>query len=441
MSQSNLLQDFRAAYQSLQMLPLKTAEDWYKYHVPYDTDEVERLQQVIEDCCSANNKIVFTGHMGCGKSTLLNDVARRVDKDFFVVLFSIADVVEMSDVNHINILFAIGVQMMAVAQAKGIKLAQSLREELDNWFTTITQTQTEEPISAVLTGVFDFLVLKGQLKTSAVTRREIKRIFSPRASELIDKLNNVAEAIEAASGQEVLVIIDDLDKLDLGVAQDVYAKHIKTLFQPEFRIIFTVPMASLREMNLQARLTGESNGQLRSMSVTQLYAKPPKETLTTRRPPEMREPITKALDTFKKILERRIPERLIEPEAVELMVHYSGGVLRELIRLAHGCCGECLLQVRRESENLEIKITTDVVEKVVKDLRNDFAKPASEPFYRILMYVYQTLSDPVADDVGHQKFLNLLHSLYILEYEDDEVWYDVHPIVVELLEQKGRFLA
>ncbi|NEO86516.1 MAG: AAA family ATPase [Spirulina sp. SIO3F2] len=441
MSRSPLLNDFRIAYRSLQMLPLKTAEDWAKYHVPYDTDEVERLQQVIEDCSPANNKIVFTGHLGCGKSTLLNDVARRVDEEFFVVSFLIDEVVEMSDVNHINILFAIGVQMMAIAKEKGIELAQSLRDDLDNWFSTITQTQTETPISAALTAAFDFLVLKGQLKTSAETRKEIKRIFEPRASELIEKLNNIAQAIETESGQAMLVIIDGLDKLDLGVAREVYAEHIKTLFQPEFRIIFTVPMAALRELDLREMLKRESNDQLRSMSVTQLYTKPAKETQATRRPPETREPLTAALETFQKILARRIPERLIEPEAVELMVHYSGGVLRELIRLAYGCCGECLLQVRREPENLEIKITTKVVEQVVKTLRNDFAAPMSEPFYKILTEVYKTLSDPADDDAGHQKFLNLLHSLYILEYEDDEVWYDVHPIAVELLEQKGRFLA
>lgn len=438
MPKSLLFKEFRTAYRSLQMLPLKTKEDWAKYHVPYDTESVSRLQQMIEDCSPANNKIVFTGHLGCGKSTLLNHVARRVKDEFFVVSFSIDEVVEMSDVNHINVLFAIGVQMMAIAQTREIKLEQGLQDDLDSWFATITDTTVEEPISAALTAGFNFLLLKGQLKSSAVVRKEIKRIFEPRASELIDKLNNIAAAIAAASEQELLVIIDGLDKLDLGVAREVYAEHIKTLFQPEFRIIFTVPMAALRELELREMLKRESNDQLRSMSVTQLYEKPSGETFTSRRPLATRKPLNQALETFRKIVLRRIPERLIEPEAVELIVHYSGGVLRELIRLAYGCCGECLLQVRREPENGNIKITTAIVEAVVKTSRNELAAPMSEPFYKILTEVYRSLGNQAEDDAEHQKFLNLLHSLYILEYEDEDVWYDVHPIVVDLLERKGR---
>lgn len=436
-NKSVLLKDFRRAYQSLQMMPLTTKEDWKKYYVPYDIESVECLQQVIEDCTPASNKIVFTGHLGCGKSTRLNEVARRVEDDFFVVSFSIDEVVEMSDVNHINILFAIGVQMMEVAQTQKIELTQSLRDRLNNWFTTITKTQAEEPISTTLTNGFDFSLLKGQLKSSDITRKQIKRIFEPRHSELIDKLNSIAQAIETTSEKQMLVIIDGLDKLGLGRAREVYAENMKILFQPNFRIIFTIPMAVLREFDLWDMIKRESHDQLRWMSAMQLYERPSEAILVDRYPLETRKPRTEAFQVFKKVLARRIPEQLIEPEAVDLIIHYSGGVLRELIRLAYGCCGECLLRVRRGPENQDIKITAAIVETVVKDLRNDFAAVMSDSSYKILKDVYYTLSDSATDDMEYQKFLNLLHSLYILEYRDEDFWYDVHPIAIDLLSRKG----
>jgi hypothetical protein len=33
-------------------------------------------------------------------------------------------------------------------------------------------------------------------------------------------------------------------------------------------------------------------------------------------------------------------------------------------------------------------------------------------------------------------FLNLLHNLYVLEYENGDIWYDLHPIIIDLLERR-----
>ena len=36
-----------------------------------------------------------------------------------------------------------------------------------------------------------------------------------------------------------------------------------------------------------------------------------------------------------------------------------------------------------------------------------------------------------------QTFLDLLHTLYILEYRNDDLWFGVNPIVQEILERRG----
>ena len=128
MSSSSLLESFREAYRNLQLLPLLEPEELARFRVDYGARVMAELEQVVEDCSPVNNKVIFAGHRGCGKSTLLAEFGRRLSDRYFVVFFSIADMIEMSDVNHINILFAIAVQMMDKAEREKIKIKKSTKE-------------------------------------------------------------------------------------------------------------------------------------------------------------------------------------------------------------------------------------------------------------------------------------------------------------------------
>ncbi|MGH2415101.1 MAG: hypothetical protein ACRDEA_15700 [Microcystaceae cyanobacterium] len=97
----------------------------------------------------ANGKIIFAGHRGCGKSTLLAKFAKKMTQQgHFVALFSVADLIEMSDVNHVNILYAIALTLLTKATEKltkatenGVQISKETEKSLREWFTT-TQTET-----------------------------------------------------------------------------------------------------------------------------------------------------------------------------------------------------------------------------------------------------------------------------------------------------------
>ena len=144
MATSNLLEAFRQTYQNFQLLPLVTDDKLDDFRIEYGTRVRLELEQVLEDCTDINNKVIFTGHRGCGKSTLLAYFSRQIRDNYFVVFFSIADMIEMSDVNHINILFAIAVQMMAKAEQDKIKIKESTKQKFYQWFATKTKTNLEE---------------------------------------------------------------------------------------------------------------------------------------------------------------------------------------------------------------------------------------------------------------------------------------------------------
>lgn len=73
------------------------------------------------------------------------------------------------------------------------------------------------------------------------------------------------------------------------------------------------------------------------------------------------------------------------------------------------------------------------MQAALKDLRNDFARPLGTNLYSILVSVYQGLD---LQDASSEEFLSLLHGLYILEYTNGTLWYDVHPIIADLLKRR-----
>ncbi len=422
----DLLALFRQAYNNLEILPLLEQEDLDNFRVDYGGEALEELEQLVEDSPNGDGKIVFAGHRGCGKSTLLAEFSRQMRDRYFVVFFSISDMIEMSDVNHINILFAIAVKLMEEAENQQVEIKSSLKDSFYKWFAQRTRTETEELGAEVSAGFGLFKIITGKLKTEAKIRDEIKQEFIRNVSDLVATINNIAAVIEASTEtRQVLVLIDDLDKLDLGVAKEIYQNHIKALFQPNFRIILTIPISALRDVGLAATIQTETNNQIVQMPVSKLFKKGERR--------ETAKPQPRPLATLQEVLAKRINSELVEPETTERIIIYSGGVLREVIRIANECCRICLRLVRRNSEDANIKINNKVLAEALNKFRIDFDTRIGNADYEILESTYM---DSKPNDPGEQRFRDLLHGLYILEYRNAKLWYDVHPIVADLLKER-----
>lgn len=115
------------------------------------------------------------------------------------------------------------------------------------------------------------------------------------------------------------------------------------------------------------------------------------------------------------------------------MVLKSGGVMRELVRLGRECCTECMVQLELEPDRADLKINADILNVALRNLRNDFARQIGTDLFPVLKQVYQTLNNK---DTDSDAFVKLLHGLMVLEYQNEDLWYDVHPIVVDLLRRQ-----
>jgi len=426
-------EEFQRSIRNLQLQPLITPDDVKKFRVVYGEELLPELEQAIEDCTEHNNQFFFAGHRGCGKSTLLAEFGRQIEDRFFTVFFSISDLIELPAINHVQILFTMAVQLMAKAEEKQIKIPQDKKQAIFDWFKKRTRTETEE-FSAELEAGFDFFsLIKGKIKTDAGVRDEIQTDFQRNPKELLDNINLIAREIQLACGnsiQDIVVIIDDIDKLTLAQAEEIFRQNLKLLLLPQFTVIFTIPIATLRDGVLKKYIEDETGNSIFVMPVLKPHAKGDR---------------TKILENTQHlllaVLDRRVPAHLFAAGIAEQIIAQSGGVLRELIRIAHECCRlarvEILQRQRRQESVEDLYLDGRILDKALENLRNSMAITLSKDDREILQLTY---ANHQPDDPKDQAFLDLLHNITAIEYRNGESWYDVHPLVVEQLRREGLLL-
>jgi nucleoside-triphosphatase THEP1 len=424
------VEEFQQAFRNLQLQPLITPEEIANFRVEYGDDWLDDLEQMVLDCSDHNNQLIFAGHRGCGKSTLLAEFAQKLSDRYFTVVFSISDLIETPDINHINILFAIAVQLMAKADTENIDIEQSQKDAFFNWFKERTKTDEIKTTGGLETGFDLFGLIKAKLQTDKVMRETIKEKFTRNPNDLIDTLNLMAKKIESACQKKIVVIIDDLDKLELDSVDRIFKQNLNSLLKPTFTVVYTIPISTIRDGVLKKHIEDAVSSRIFVMPVLKLYIKG-----ESRQPDP--QPVTDTIDKLREILLKRISDDLIPEDIVIEIAKSSGGVVRELIRITQECCRLMLVQLRKKVKKQEsidgLKINQDILTQALDILRNDMMITLSKSDRKILKQTYDNYRP---DDPKHQDFLDLLHNICVIEYRNAESWYDLHPFAIRQLKQE-----
>ena len=358
---------------------------------------------------------------------ILFEFSQIMQDRFFTVFFSISDLIQMKEVNHINILFVIALKMMEKAEQDNVEIAEDKKQAFFDWFKERTTTETVAVSGQMSAGINLFEVIKGKLSTEQTTKDVIKSKFTQNFRDLIDTLNAIATEIKLATKQEILVIVDDLDKFDLEEVDAVFQKNLKALLEPKFIIIYTLPIATIREGVLRKHIEDETGNEIFVMPVLKLYAK------GASHQPDGK-PEVAAMQVLQSVLNRRIDAELLEDGIVEKIALSSGGVLRDVIRITQRCCSEVLVRLRRmarKNQNIDhVRIDMEILQESLDKSRNDIQLGLSKTDREILVQVYNKY---IPENPKEQAFLDLLHTVVAIEYRNHESWYDVHPLIVEQL--------
>lgn len=367
-------------------------------------------------------KVLFIGHRGSGKTTELNKLTTEIADRFTPVGFSVMSVIGRTTPEYEDLMLAISTQVIRTCLQNNLlnrPLADPIRrgwEDLRDWWQQVVAGLEFRPTPSE-TGIYgEVSTLLGQVEVgvrqSSVTRDAIKYQINQQMPELIQRLNWVIEQAEGDGSRRLLIVVEDLDKIDLKSATDIFRDHAPTITAPNATMIFTFPLA----------LRHSDHYNTVRLSFPAVHFLP---NLATHHADGT--PYVEALEALKRLVRLRMEERLIDGDALDLLIHSNGGIPVWLVSLMRSAV---LYALERDAQAEKI-ILIDA-QRAVQELRREGLASLTRHDLEVLRARHRDRQ--LTNDGDEQR---LLYNGSLIEYFNDSQWCDAHPALWSLLEDEG----
>ena len=390
-------------------------------------DVISQIEELKYACMSPNNSNshLLLGHMGCGKSTELNKLIQGLKLDNYPVhKTKCLEEIDIYNIDKNDILLLISNALLKIAEENKIKIPNSLSIKIYDFFKEkeiITENKNEKEISANAgveadTGDFlpkllkIFISLKGEIKYGTDKRTIIREELQNRVGEWLQNINELKDIIFRTRQQLPILIFEDIDKIpDPKDALTIFNNSILSNLQ--FPIVFTFPI-----------IVAFSSGFTPIRNQYNVHFLPMIKTHD-----QENNDYIEGINIIKKIIYSRAEENLFEDEAITLLVKKTGGILREVFKSINKAA------FRANKRGAE-KVETEDIKRALLELKSDYVRPVVTGDYDILLEIHQTKQEKINVD----KLLEYLQAQIVLEY-NGEHWFDVHPLVLEFIEERMEF--
>lgn len=369
--------------------------------------------------------LFFTGHRGSGKSTEINKLRLDLGDKFFVVPVSFRN---RPDVDYVDLLLKAANSLFKEAtEEKVVRRAPAQishefwgmltgfieRKIYGDYLPSFSEVdaQTKCKLESV-TGKINVLAVEFEAKFEAEpeSRKNFKENSGLLLAEVIDKINMLADKIFQFYGQPVLFIFEDADKIDLKNAEEIFYKHCNTLAALRASAIYVIDIA-LR-YNVEFTTAKQSFADSFCLPNVKLLSRD-----------------NKATENFKvleAIINHRAEAQLFAEGVKSLLITQSGGLIRSLIALIRNAARRALVE---ECERIE----KHHAQHAINRQRGDFIAVLDKEHYALLKEKHH--SKELDNNTTTQY---LLQSLSLLEYENGELWCDVHPVIWSEVEKRTK---
>ena len=405
MSEDNFRQIFKEAYNNFDNRPL-SGETLKRFYVDdFTKDAVDSIKTTIE-LSEKYRKMLVIGHRGCGKSTILNKVAEELDNEFYVVSFSVGETLNMNDVETIDILISIYLQLLEKMNEDNIS------NIFDHFNDTMKSIKRRFKIEQVGINLLKSITFK--IKVENDSRKILREEFSNRIETLNNGISDAIDKINQFNKQkkEVLIIIDDLDKLIPEFAEKLFFQDSRLLLMPEAKILYTFPLETYycEGFNIIKDLFEDE-------FISLVVVNEEKNSDV-------------GIKQLEKVVLERIDQKYITEEALKNIVLASGGLLRDLIKIMRDACHNV---VRTKGNNID----QDIAEKVINNIANTYKRLLDIPVQKD--NIEEIMKTKQRDKIEKKDLIYLLKYLFVLEYRlQKDLWYDVHPCLEKYLKQINK---
>ncbi|MDR1283968.1 MAG: hypothetical protein LBK99_24595 [Opitutaceae bacterium] len=372
-------------------------------------------------------KILFSGHRGVGKSTELHQVIRHLEtpesstRPFHVVYIDLNAEVNLGDAHLADVFVAIASvtrTSLSDLELPGFDPVSTLFKNL--WegvkSTLGGKVNLDELVAeAKVPGTDIGLALKASLKSAPGNRQLLRDAIDQHRVSLLRAINDLFETANAALAKQgragLVLIADGLERTPIGKQDVIFGTGADQLAALKTHAIFTVPI------NL---VYGEHCTQLaqtfggKNQTVPMIRLKNPDNTDN----PD-------GLDALNRLLDARAHNAGVEPDALfdspqtrRTLCDITGGHPRNLLILLQTAIGRCD----------QLPVSRDAVDYAIREQTNQLQREIPGEYWQWLLHFAdgpKTWPNDIPDDVRRA----LLYYLYVYEYQNGNLYYDVNPAI------------
>ena len=389
-------------------------------YVPEAHEDYRKQLELALDL-NENTKLLVAGQPGCGKTTLLQNVGQKLRRDG-----RIAAVVDLEALTSVQDLRSVEMHVAAIstllveAKAATAPLATTTLDACRRWLTKLqggVEPGTDpEAIAAA------FRRQLSAVQDSKALRDELRDLVKRGESE--DPQYLLTRVLDDLASRRPVVILDGLDKVPPSQARDTFLDDKKKpMADVPGAAILTIPLSIVHEPEynvLSERYNNADTAVLPAVRPWELDSVTRKRTR-----------FELGLAVLRRIIMARVEHLdpdLILPEAVERAAVGSGGNIRQLARLMQASVIKAAVRGGSFIEPQDIEAS-------IADQRESFHRGYKSYFMPVLKRVRD--EHRLDEDAGDVTKL-LLYGLWVTEYRNGFVWYDLPVPVEQLLEHRER---
>ena len=365
-------------------------------------------------------RLLFSGLTGSGKSTELQRLSKQLsDEQGLNLLTVVADADEGIDLSNTIDVPDILIMMLDAAERAVIALEGGDSAPVEEgalgrvwaWLTATDPTLRDTEF-----GVRDGRQFASELSSLPKLRERVRHTvatnFNAFRAEVATEFTRLDERARRQKRGGIVVIVDSLEKLlgtpkvfedVLDSAWQVFANGAPHLELP-VHAVYTIPPALLR----RARIPG-------------VFYLPMLK--VANRDGSRFDP---GYATARKLIEQRVEPRFLKPilgedeyeERVDRIIRLSGGYPREIVLL-----------LRRMVEEGERTLDEDAFASILSLHADEVRRGVPDYAFQWLAQVAITKTLVIEGESKRSFVEQMLASNFVLRYQDDEEWFDLHPAV------------
>lgn len=430
--------EIRNAFSPFDSIPPSKLNQWF---VTRPDSRVEFLaRQLSPDELPARR--ILVGQPASGKSSELTKLASELKRryDAMVVRFDLSDNLDVERANPVEVIFLMGTAIFKVAMAEmpvDLRPDKNLLEKLKKGLETVVHTEKENKqftidLEKILSGliVFGGYALAGPpggaatlaatpfieklnpfrfaSGTSVELVRQLK--VEPKIEELLGSLNAIIDDVHSKTGRRLILLVDGLDKLrDTDVISLNFLEK-KFLNGPKCNVVYTGPL----DLYYSTKFGGvRSLFEMIPFTHVKLYD-PVAQTTSTQGYDFMREVVRCRMTSL-----NLTPDDVIKPDALDLLIQGSGGVMRDFIRLVKSAALYADINNKNQIETPE---ATDAL----NELRRQLKAQLTPEFDTVLEQVKTSRKR-----IDGEPCDLLLRNDIVLSYFNKDVWFDKHAALTD----------